>query len=415
MSNIKVLGDLELAGSLGFSKNYIDFPLDPQPRTIVVKEGVPYIYTELVNGSGFFTWQPMGIKQASHLHTQGVASISWTVTHNFNTTDFAYFVYDSNHRLVVANIEIIDLNTCRIVLSEAMTGTVVLFSLQYLNSTTIAASQELTIGTLTCTDQNGILNINNNPVAMAQSVTDALALIYNKTEVDAAIAAEAVARTAADNALGARIDNILSNTDATALNSLSELVSAFQGADGSLATSITDMAASAASALGAEVTRATGVEAGLVSSIALKANSADLATVATSGSYGDLKNKPSLFSGNYADLNGKPTIEAVPTNVSAFNNDSGYATVSQLSTAVMNKVDGSSLATVATSGSYNDLSNKPSIPTVPTAISAFTNDSGYLKAADITDKANSADVYTKAEVDAAIAAAIAAFAATLYV
>lgn len=30
------------------------------------------------------------------------------------------------------------------------------------------------------------------------------------------------------------------------------------------------------------------------------------------------------------------------------------------------------------SGSYNDLTNKPTIPTVPTKISAFTNDSGYL-------------------------------------
>lgn len=40
----------------------------------------------------------------------------------------------------------------------------------------------------------------------------------------------------------------------------------------------------------------------------------------------------------------------------------------------------SSLAAVATSGSYNDLSNKPTIPTVPTAVSAFTNDKGYLTA-----------------------------------
>lgn len=30
------------------------------------------------------------------------------------------------------------------------------------------------------------------------------------------------------------------------------------------------------------------------------------------------------------------------------------------------------------SGSYNDLSNKPTIPTVPTNVSAFTNDSGYI-------------------------------------
>ncbi len=36
------------------------------------------------------------------------------------------------------------------------------------------------------------------------------------------------------------------------------------------------------------------------------------------------------------------------------------------------------LSTVATSGSYNDLSNKPSIPTVPTNVSAFTNDVGYI-------------------------------------
>lgn len=36
------------------------------------------------------------------------------------------------------------------------------------------------------------------------------------------------------------------------------------------------------------------------------------------------------------------------------------------------------LATVATSGSYVDLTNKPVIPTVPTNVSAFTNDSGYL-------------------------------------
>lgn len=36
------------------------------------------------------------------------------------------------------------------------------------------------------------------------------------------------------------------------------------------------------------------------------------------------------------------------------------------------------LATVAISGNYDDLSNKPTIPTVPTKVSAFTNDAGYL-------------------------------------
>lgn len=38
------------------------------------------------------------------------------------------------------------------------------------------------------------------------------------------------------------------------------------------------------------------------------AKTADLSTVATSGSYEDLTNKPNLFSGNYEDLTNKPTI-----------------------------------------------------------------------------------------------------------
>lgn len=40
------------------------------------------------------------------------------------------------------------------------------------------------------------------------------------------------------------------------------------------------------------------------------------------------------FSGAYADLTGKPTIPTVPTNVSAFNNDAGYVTDDDLDAAV---------------------------------------------------------------------------------
>lgn len=49
----------------------------------------------------------------------------------------------------------------------------------------------------------------------------------------------------------------------------------------------------------------------------------------------------------------------------------------------------SSLATVATSGSYADLSNKPTIPTVPTNVSSFNNDSGYVTQTDITNTVES--------------------------
>lgn len=89
------------------------------------------------------------------------------------------------------------------------------------------------------------------------------------------------------------------------------------------------------------------------------AETSDLATVATSGSYNDLSDKP--------------VIPTVPTNVSAFTNDAGYLTEhqslsnyynkSQTDNLLNGKVNIGSLATVANSGSYNDLTDKPDLST----------------------------------------------------
>lgn len=76
---------------------------------------------------------------------------------------------------------------------------------------------------------------------------------------------------------------------------------------------------------------------------------ANLATVATSGSYSDLSN--------------------VPTNLNQFENGPGYLTQHQ---DISGKANSADLAAVATSGSYSDLSG------VPTKLSQFTNDPGYL-------------------------------------
>lgn len=61
---------------------------------------------------------------------------------------------------------------------------------------------------------------------------------------------------------------------------------------------------------------------------------------------------------------------------------------SYVDTALNAKANSADLATVATSGSYNDLSNKPTIPTVPTNVSVFTNDSGYQTASNVTTTIN---------------------------
>lgn len=58
------------------------------------------------------------------------------------------------------------------------------------------------------------------------------------------------------------------------------------------------------------------------------------------------------------------------------------ALISNGVSTVTGKIDDleSSLSPVATSGDYADLTGKPTIPTVPTVVSAFANDAGYLTA-----------------------------------
>ena len=76
-------------------------------------------------------------------------------------------------------------------------------------------------------------------------------------------------------------------------------------------------------------------------------------------------------SGSYADLSDKPTIPTVPTNVSAFVNDAGYLTQHQSLAAYVKSTE---LKAVAKSGSYSDLTGTPG--------NATTSAAGLMSAAD---------------------------------
>lgn len=123
--------------------------------------------------------------------------------------------------------------------------------------------------------------------------------------------------------------------------------------------------------------------------LGLKANSADLATVATSGSYNDLTDKPVIPEGAVIDS------EFSATSTNAVQNR-------VVKNALDAKANSADLATVATSGDYADLSNKPTIPTVPSNVSAFTNDAGYL-----TQHQDLSSYSTTAQMNSAISTAIA--------
>ena len=105
----------------------------------------------------------------------------------------------------------------------------------------------------------------------------------------------------------------------------------------------------------------------------------DLATVATSGSYNDLSNLPTLFSGAYADLTGKPTLfsgayadlTGKPTLGTAAATDStAYATAAQGTQANTNDTDIDDLYTALNAiGNDNSITN---VTQLKAALAALT-------------------------------------------
>jgi len=92
-----------------------------------------------------------------------------------------------------------------------------------------------------------------------------------------------------------------------------------------------------------------------------------IAEVAKTNDYNDLSNKPTLFSGDYNDLTNKPTsIGAdwadvtnkpfIPSRTSQLTNDANFVSNNQISILPI-QVTG--LSNIATSGSFNDLSDVP--------------------------------------------------------
>lgn len=166
-----------------------------------------------------------------------------------------------------------------------------------------------------------------------------------------------------------------------------------------------------------------------------------LATVATSGSYNDLSDKPTIpsaytlptasntvmggvkigsnisVSNGVISLNKSNVTSALgytpPTSDTVYNNatTSTAGLMSASDKVKLNSIAANAnnythpsthpasmitgLASVATSGSYSDLSNKPTIPVVPTNVSAFINDAGYLtQHQSLDDYAKKTDVNT---------------------
>ena len=136
--------------------------------------------------------------------------------------------------------------------------------------------------------------------------------------------------------------------------------------------------------------------------LALKANSADLATVATSGSYNDLKDKPVIPEGAVVDVALSDTSEnPVQNKIVKAAIDAKQDVISDLETIRSGAARGATSYQKPSTGiPASDIADGV-IPTVPTNVSAFNNDAGYLTEHQSLDKYYTKDeVYSKTESDA---------------
>lgn len=89
-------------------------------------------------------------------------------------------------------------------------------------------------------------------------------------------------------------------------------------------------------------------------------------------------NKPTYTAEEVGAL---PSSTPIPSALSDLSDDATHRVVTDTEKATWNSKSDFS-------GSYNDLTNKPTIPTVPTNVGAFTNDAGYITSSSIANKAN---------------------------
>ena len=373
---MQVYTPINLGGNMSFGSELQDFPSSPRYGQMELINGVLWVYSTV---SGVSTWFPLNNKKNSIVFTQGVASTTWTIAHGLGTSDVIFMAYGADGSLLFANREVIDVNTIQLDFTEAVTGRAVVF-----------ADAEQFV-----------------PAIQTESINTASANIGSGAVV-AGAAGLAVTGTFTLN--GGTIPAAQVNPDWNSISGLSQILNkptltavATSGAYGDLSGKPTipavaaDVGAVATSAVGA----ANGVAAlgsdGRVPSAQLPSYVDDVQEAANFTALPGTGDPAKIYvvqdSNKIYRWSGSSYIEISPSPGSTDSVTEGstnlYFTSARAVTAqtqpdwsassgkgqILNKP---ALATVATSGAYSDLSGKPTIPAV---VSALTNDSAYVNQA----------------------------------
>lgn len=277
---IEILQNLHLNGGITFLDNNQDFPAEPSIGTLVLKEDALYAYIKL---RGMETWYPFANKTNSYIHTQGVPSIKWHIVHNLGTQDIWVQIKDIYNNIVYAKTTIIDDNVIEIEFSTAIAGTAVLVAPDSIDVPEIKASI-IEVGNVII-DTTGVKINGSYALTSAnidQQIADAVAPKADTLTVNTELALKAD-KTYVDIELDKKADKTTVNTAITQLNN--------------------DIGT-------------------LNTAVATKANKSELSTVATSGKFADLIEKPTTLAGygitDSASVNGASSQDFVTSSLTVY-------------------------------------------------------------------------------------------------
>ena len=217
----RVLNDLSLVGALVFGTDNADFPANPAIGTMVLKDQVLYAY---ITVGDLETWYPFSTPTNSYVHSQGLASSTWVVTHNLGTSNVFFQIKDAEGKLVIANKEDINSNSFRLHFTTPITGTVMVVAPDTIDVPAVRATMidvgDVHIG-------NNDITINGNSVLTNASITD---------QINDAVAAVVGAAPAALDTLKEIADQLAS--DESAVTALTATVANKANADLSNVTTL---------------------------------------------------------------------------------------------------------------------------------------------------------------------------------
>ena len=378
---ISMLGNLRLAGALILDQNNPDFPSNPKPGTLAVVGLNLYAYITVL---GIQAWYPLVEQQsvgANYVHSQVNPSTVWTVHHNLNTpaNDIWYQVQDTSYvRVDPASLEPIDNNSFILHFNVAQAG----YALIVGQTSLIIDDGTIGDGTsvkITHTANQTINFVEGNGIIIAfDDNSKSITISTSDTTVSGDVLALQTKLNNVVNSIGLTTNGVyIPPSGSNYMDTASGLMNADVLLD---------------AAIYSEKLRAQGIEASISAALTNETtNRISAYTTLITDLDAEVTNRSSAVSTLTANLSTETTnrTNAVTTLTTNLNNEIARAegVESTLTTAVttaqatantaVTAVDG--LATVASSGSYSDLSNKP------TLLSQFTNDTVFQNLTQVND------------------------------